>query len=389
MRVALIYKRYALHGGSERQLSMLARDLAERGHEVHVFCRSVRADPPQDVTLHVMPPLPLPGSAAMFAFSAWARWACARHERRHGPFDVHHAYGRTVGQDVYRVGGGCHRTYLEHAHALDRPAWWRRWARRSPAQRWKADLEQRALSGPPGPFVITNSGMVRDDLIFRYGLPAEQMTVVHNGVDLDRFRPAEADERAAMRELWGVEPSDEVVLFLGTGFARKGLEPTLRAVASLGPSRPRLKLVIAGRDGKMPHWRSLATELGLDQLVIWAGPTSTPEASYRGADVYALPTAYDPAANSTLEALASGLPVVTSAMNGAAEILEEGTHGTILPCPVHPDDLATALDHWLDQRNDLALAARNRERAQGFPAAGSCDQILDVYRAMLAHRNSP
>lgn len=389
MRVALIYKRYALHGGSERQLSMLARDLVEQGHVVHVFCRSVRADPSPGVTLHVMPALPLSGTLALFAFSRWAARACRRFEELHGPFDVHHAYGRTVGQDVYRVGGGCHRTYLEHAHALDRPHWWRRWLRHSPAQRWKAELEQRALCGPNQPWVITNSGMVRDDLMFRYGLPPERLSVVRNGVDLTRFRPPVDDERSTMRAAWGFSRDDEVVLFLGTGFARKGLEPTLRAVALLAEGRPRLQLVVAGRDGRMRSWQALARALGLAERVLFVGPTDNHEACYRGADVYALPTAYDPAANSTLEALASGLPVVTSAMNGAAEILDEGVHGSILSCPVHPDDLAEALGHWLDRCADRTLAEQNRLRAEGFPASGSCEQILDVYRALLAHRRRP
>ncbi|MFT7465471.1 MAG: UDP-glucose:(heptosyl)LPS alpha-1,3-glucosyltransferase, partial [Pseudohongiellaceae bacterium] len=151
VRVALIYKRYALHGGSERQLAMLARDLVEKGHSVHIFCRSVRSEPSEGVQLHVMPALPLSGTLALFAFSAWARWACKRYEAKQGSFDVRHAFGRTVGQDVYRVGGGCHRTYLEHAHALDRPALWRRLSRGSLAQRCKANLEERALCGSPQP----------------------------------------------------------------------------------------------------------------------------------------------------------------------------------------------------------------------------------------------
>jgi len=386
VRVALIYKRYALNGGSERQLSMLARDLVDRGHAVHVFCRSVRADPSAGVTLHVMPTLPLTGVGALFAFSRWARWACARFEERNGPLDVRHAYGRTVGQDVYRVGGGCHRTYLEHGHALDRPAWWRRWSRRAPGELMKANLEERALRGEPRPWVITNSSMVRDDLIFRYELAPEQLAVVHNGVDLDRFRPADAAERAAIRAEWGVGNRDEVVLFLGTGYARKGLEATLRALALLAQRRKGVRLVVAGRDGRTRFWQALARKLGVASHIIWAGQTNRPEASYHGADVYALPTAYDPAANSTLEALASGLPVVTSTMNGAAEILDDGVHGSVLSCPVHPDDMATALAGWLDHRSDTDLAARNRERAERYPAGRSCDQILDVYRTMLDHR---
>lgn len=384
MKVALVFKRLADSGGSERQVSMLAQQLAARGDEVHVFCASVRRDVPPGVRVHVMPRLPLGRTLGLLAFSAWARRAVAAHEAVHGRFDVRHAFGRTAGQDVYRLGGGCHRTYLEQAHALDRPAWLRPLLRRLPYQLVKARIEERALRAG-GLRVITNSGMVRDDLAFRYGLDPASVRVVPNGTDLQRFRPPQPGERAALRAELGLAPDAEVALFLGTGYARKGLDPTLRALARLRPSRPRLHLLVVGRDRRPDRWRALSHALGVDAAVTWLGPRPDPERLYRAADVLVLPTAYDPAANSTVEALASGLPVVTSSTNGAGEILDAAT-GTVVPAPVHPGDVAEALAAWLDRSGRPEVSAACRARAAQFPGEESCSAILDVYRELLAAR---
>ena len=365
---------------------MLARDLLGQGHDVHLFCRDLKTDPPAGLIVHRMPWMPLGSGLSRIAFSAWARRAVGRVERRLGPFDVKQAFGRTVGQDVYRMGGGCHETYLDHAHALEYPFWLRRMLRGAPLQRLKSSLESRMLNSLPRPHIITNSVMSRDDLMHRYGMPPECMHIVRNGIDLERFHPPTPEQRAEMRARWGLDEDHEVVLFLGTGYSRKGMEVALRALRLMAPHRPRLRLVVGGQDRREHRWRRIAKAWGITDRVIWLGPIDDPEACYRGGDVYTLPTAYDPAANSTLEALASGLPVVTSVMNGAAEILEDGVHGTVMQTPVHPDELAKALIRWLDHGDRDALRARTRLLAERFPAHISCESTLDVYRALLEDR---
>jgi len=365
---------------------MLARDLLGRGHEVHLFCRQVQMLPPAGLVVHRMPRMPLGSGLGRLLFSAWVRRAVARHERLHGPFDVRQAFGRTIGQDVYRMGGGCHLTYLEHAHALQYPFWLRRLLMGAPLQRLKRHLEQRMLATLPRPHVIANSVMSRDDLMYRYAFPPDHVHVVRNGIDLEQFRPARPGEREAVRRSWGLGPEHEVVLFLGSGFSRKGLEVTLRAVAQLVRRRPTLRLVVGGQDRRAARWRRIARRFGLGDEVVWIGSQDQPELCYRGADVYVLPTAYDPAANSTLEALASGLPVVTTSMNGAAEILEDGMHGSVIPTPVHPGELEAAIVRWLAPADVEQVRRRSRALAERFPADIGCSSTLDVYRAVLEDR---
>jgi len=386
VKVAIVYKRLADTGGSERQVALLVRRLVSRGDDVHVFCASTRGVSPDGITVHVMPRISLGRTWGLLAFSAWARRAVERVEARYGAFDVRHAFGRTVGQDVYRLGGGCHRSYLEQAHALDRPAWMRPFLRRLPYQLLKARIEELALAPSPTRRIISNSSMIRDDLVFRYGIDPATIRVVANGTDLDRFRPAAPGERDEIRRELGVDGGDEVALFVGTGYARKGLDPTLRALSRLARARPRLRLLVAGRDRRPRWWMALARDLHVEDRVLFLGPRPDPQRLYRAADVFVLPTAYDPAANSTLEALASGLPVVTSAANGAAEILEPGRHGSVVPAPVHPGDVAEGLGTWLELGLTPDTSRRCRARAEQFPEEDSCAAILEVYREVVAAR---
>lgn len=386
MRVALVFKRWSDSGGSERQVTLLVRELLARGDEVHLFCEQVRGATPAALVVHRLSPLPLGRTLRMLRFSRWAARQIARHERAHGPFDVQQAFGRTVGQQVYRLGGGCHRSYLELAHALDRPRWLRALLARHPYQVLKARLEERALEPAPGRRIIVNSEMTRRDLGFRYGLAPASIHVLRNGVDLARFRPAAGDERGQLRAELGLAADAEVALFLGTGFSRKGLQPTLRAVARLAAERPALVLLVAGRTRRARAWSRLARQLGIDRRVVFLGARSDPERLYRAADVFVLPAAYDPAANATLEALASGLPVVTSQTNGAGEVLEEGVQGTVVPAPVHPQDVADAIAFWLARSDRQAIARAARRTAEHHPADTRVEELLAIWDESRAER---
>ena len=368
---------------------MLARDLMGAGHEVHLYCKELHTDPPPGLEVHRMPRIPLGASVGRLAFSAWARRAVQRDAARHGPYAITHGFGRTMGQDVYRMGGGCHPTYLDHAHGLEHPFWIRRLLRGAPLQRVKSAIEARMLGGASPPHVITNSEMSRDDIMHRYGLPQEVMHVVRNGIDLERFHPPREGEREAVRRAWGLREQDEVLLFLGNAYSRKGLGVLLRATALLREERPNLRLVVGGQDRRARRWKRMAQELGLKDSIVWLGPIDSPEACYRGADLYVLPTLYDPAANSTLEALACGLPVITSAMNGAAEILESGLHGSVLLTPIRPSDLKASLSEWLDRARSEQVRLDTRQLASQFPAYISCESTLDVYRTVLKDRANP
>jgi UDP-glucose:(heptosyl)LPS alpha-1,3-glucosyltransferase len=359
MRIALVHMRHARSGGTERYLSQLASFLAGRGDEVTIVCRSHVEAPHPSVKFHELRPMSIGGAWRMWAFArAVERWV----EAKRGEHDLVVGLGKTWSHDVMRLGGGVQRTYLELAHEATLGGWKRRLGAGRVKQRIACAIEDRALAPGAARKWICNSGMVRDDVLARFGLPPGDVQVVHNGVELARFEPAlRASEGAALRRELGFGPEELVVLFLGTGYGRKGLDDLLLAFARVAPERPRARLVVAGFDSAQNRYERRAEELGIAASCRFLGGRADVARCYAAADLYALPTKYDPFANTTLEALASGLPVVTTATNGASELLVEGRHGSVLPRGSGEDELAHALASWLDR--ERLEAAREPARA--------------------------
>jgi len=379
MRIALIHLRHAEVGGTERFMNRMAGHLAELGHEVSIVCRRHEALPHPRVRFVVLHGLAVGG--------AWRAWRFAQDVEAHvaeARYDLTFALGKTWTHDVIRSGGGCHQTYLDNADRHARGAWERATGFGALKNRVALDIEARAYAPGASRRVIVNSDMVRRDLMARYGLPESLIELIYNGVDLERFHPRHrAESGAAWRARNGYGSKETVVLFLGSGFGRKGLAPLLAAFARVSARRPELRLAVVGRDGAQAQYESLAHELILGERVRFLGESRTPEECYAGADLYALPTRYDPFAHTVLEALASGLPVLTTNGTGASELLGP-EHGEVLPAPGVATDtdatarratgdeasveaFAAALERWADRSRLAAAAPAVRALAEQYP----------------------
>jgi UDP-glucose:(heptosyl)LPS alpha-1,3-glucosyltransferase len=344
LKVALVIERFEPGGGVENVAWNVAHGLAAAGDDVSVIARAGRDAP--GITLRR---LPVPSAWQPLRVLAFSR-AAARATRDAG-YDVVHAFSRTLEQDVFRAGGGSHADYMERQYGAV-GARWRRLSPRHATLRW---IESRVFADPRQ-IVQCNSLLVRDTLRARHGVPDTRLVVIRNGVDLVRFRPRAAESPARPAERaprW---------LLLGSGWRRKGLDVALRALAD-APGRLR----VAGRDDAAP-WRALATRLGVADRVDWPGPAAEPERLYAEADALVLPTRYDAFANVCLEALACGLPVVTSGANGAAEIVGEA--GIVVPDAEDVGGFARALCALADPeaRARRAAAARPVAERHGWPA---------------------
>jgi len=244
-------------------------------------------------------------------------------------------------------------------------------------------LERRLLEADDPPLVIANSRMVRGDLLRYYRVPAERITVVYNGVDLNDFRPPTAAQRASARNAFNFGAGDVVLLLVGSGFLRKGVSSLVRAAGLLHgrAAGGRVRVLVVGRGQARPYLR-LAQEIGLPQdAVRFLGSVSDVVPVYRAADVFVLPSLYDPCANACLEAMAAGLPVVTSAANGAAELVEGTTADAILRDPLDVVGLADRLTPLLD-----ADARRAGGEAGRAVAGGLSHQRMVEETALVCER---
>ena len=361
MRIGLIRRRHALAGGAEQTVARLAGEFVARGHAVTVVAERWAAQLPVGVSRHVIPSLPGPEALRMLIFGLRAV-----REARGLTAEVVLTLDRTPGADVFRAGDGCHQAWLAaRARALGLQARLREIV--NPLHRAILWLERRLLEADDPPWVIANSRMVRGDLLRYYRVPAERITVIYNGVDSDHFRPPTAAQRTSARNALNVATGDVVLLLVGSGFVRKGVASLVRAAGIMHARAPgtRVRVLVVGRGRPRPYLR-LAREIGLPpDAVRFLGPVSDVVMVYHAGDVFVLPSLYDPCANVCLEAMGAGLPVVTSATNGAAELVEGTAAEAILPDPLNAMGLADRLIPLLD-----ANLRRTRGEA-GRAVAGS------------------
>ena len=365
VRVALVIERFDPRGGgAEAAAWNTASALSARGAEVHVVAR--RATPHPAAILHRVPAPTLWQPLRVWAFSRSAARAAGQTRP-----DVVHSFSRTRHQDVFRAGGGSHADYLEHRHGRRGS----RLRRLSPRHAALLALE-RAVFRDPHQIVQCNSAMVRDQLAGRYDLPDARLVVIPNGVDLERFHPDRRPGRGSRLRDHLARGGGPVWLFAGSGFGRKGLDTALRALALLdGPA----ELWVAGRDETRP-WKRLAARLGLTDRVRFLGDRDDLEDLYAAADGLLLPTRYDAFANVCLEALASGLPVVTSGANGAAPSLGEA--GVVVTDAEDVAGFAQALGCLSEPGARAAAARQARPIAERHGWDGHAEALLRLYRRL-------
>jgi UDP-glucose:(heptosyl)LPS alpha-1,3-glucosyltransferase len=356
MQICLIARQFVFHGGVERATAGLVGALVARGHDVHLLSPGAPV-PIAGVTLHPLRVPRLPASARVLVLAALARRAVAA-----GRYDVVQSHERTLRQHVYRAGEGCHRAYLASGAST---------RTRGLYHRIVLALEARVFARTPRIVAIAQRG--KREIESLYGVDPARVRVIYNGVDLERFHPERAAHRAAARAEAGLGTTEHGLLFVGSGYERKGLATAIEALSRLDGAR----LIVIGR-GDETRYRRLAARLDVTDRVRWLGLRPDLERWYAAADVLVLPTRYEPFGNVHLEALASGLPVVTTTAAGGAEIVEEGKNGSVVG-PSDPHALAAAVDR-LRGENRAVVAESARRAAEPFTYERQAEEFERLYR---------
>lgn len=368
MHVGILKQHFTRSGGGlERYTTGLVEGLTQGGHSVTVFAstwdEAGRALPARLVRVSGNRG---PGFLRVLNYALRCRAAV-----RCAPCDLTFSLERTIEQDVVRAGSGVHREWL----ARRRPhlPWWRAATLAfNPIHPVLLGLERRTFSPRHTGTVIVNSHRGKAEVLRHFAFPAERVHVIHNGVDCERFRPQPRD-RADGRV---------VLLFVGSGFERKGLAFAVRALARL-PSH--VHLHVAGR-GRTGAYEAEARRLGVAGRLHFLGPGRRMEEVYAEGDVLIHPAIYEPFSNACLEALASGLPVVTSRVNGASEVLTPGRDGAVVENPADIEELAAAVRPFLDGVCRTAAAAAARATAERCPFSRNVEQTLAVLRQTHAKK---
>lgn len=374
MKIAFIRDEYDPYGGAERFTQTLTEAFAERGDEVHIFARKWIEPGASNIRFHRIPSFRSPSLLRHAGFVYLAARAVRKEK-----FDLIQSNERTLCQDIYRAGDGVHARWLEiratYETFLKRVS-----IRLNPFHRYILRLERKLFQHPDLKAVIVNSNMVRKEITSRFRIPDEHIHTIYNGIDLGEFHPQhKAAVGKPFRKECHIADMTPLVLFVGSGFERKGLAALIRGMSMAGGDA---KLWVVGK-GKSHSYQKLADKLYFNDRIEFWGPQRNVMPFYAAADIFALPTWYDPFPTVILEALASGLPVITTAQCGSAEVIRRGREGFILSSPHAVPELAgylTKLYHP-SQRGVMALNAR--KKAEDFPIERTIGELEELYRKVM------
>jgi UDP-glucose:(heptosyl)LPS alpha-1,3-glucosyltransferase len=380
MKIAFVARRYDRLGGTEADLYHLTGRLATFGHEVSLFCQEVRALPAAGVAVKKVPPLGVGRLARLWGLA----WLAPELAYRTRP-DLVVSFTRSLKQDIVRCGGGTHRVFLGRMRSVDGPA--KRLLRTlSPYHNSLLTIEKWQLQRGCRK-VLAISGVVKEEIVSVYGVPANDIEVIYDGIDTERFHPMRRQAfREQVRSEFGIPERALLILFLGSGFKRKNLDTLLRAVALLRD--PNVHCLLVGGDGQMGRYKRTAAELGLGPQVVFAGVRKEPERFYAAADLFVLPSLQEPFGNVFLEAMASGLPVIATAVAGASELLTDELKRFVLADPLDAPRLAHLVSELFDPDVREKVGARAREIAEAYSIDNNARAIERFCQTVLAAKQS-
>jgi UDP-glucose:(heptosyl)LPS alpha-1,3-glucosyltransferase len=220
-----------------------------------------------------------------------------------------------------------------------------------------------------------------------YGLSAAELRLVRLATDSERFEEHDRPRRRLeWRQAWGFRPDHVVALFAGLNYRLKGLDPLLHALRRLPPGAP-FRLLVAGHPDTAVYQR-LAARLGIADRVRFIGYCSEMRNCYFAADLFVHPTFYDPCSHVVLEAMACGLPVVTSRYNGASELMHPPREGYVIDDPHDHEHLAWCLTQLLDPARRAAGGQAARRTSAQWTFEHHYQQMLTVFAEAAARKNA-
>ncbi len=372
MKIAILRKKYIFHGGAEGFSQSLIEQLVKAGHEIHIYAIKWEGSPIDGIYFHKVPVIRFNSLLRdlTFAISSFFMLKGQRED-----FDIIQSHDKTLFQDIYRAGDGCHIQWLR--------------------QRWKRTNIFGKLSIVFNPYhwlillleriifkrhkfkkVIAISQLVKDNIIEHYGVESKDIEVIYNGVDLERFDPKNKDlYKGEIRKLYNVSNDEFVVLFVGSGFERKGVEYLLKAVEMVYEP---VTVFVVGK-GSKKKFKHLIKK----QRVIFCGPQKEIYKFYAASDIFVFPTIYEPFGNVHLEALASGLPVITTRMSGASEIIRDKIHGFVIDNPENIDAIAKGISFLMDKDERQRMSIEARRLAERFSFSEHIKKMSSFYLSIL------
>ena len=379
MRIAIVLKTFTTNrGGAEVWSSAFVRWLLAQGHEVHVVASKASSDVQQmGIRLHLIP------TRSSIRFAA----RCERLLKKLN-VDIVHDMGAGWYFDVFQSHVGSLSQYREallrlmpaskarrkRFAAVVLPTYWR-----------KNQMMRRQYSDTQDAKFIALSKVIADDFERVHGISSGKIEVIPNGVDVTRFSPTpDAEVRRETRRSLGTDEHSLILLLVAQNHQLKGLPAVIEAVGRLLRQQENIHVAVVGGAPVASHV-SRIEELGITSRVHYTG-WADPVPYYQAADIYVHPSHYDACSLGVLEALASGLPVITSAANGAGELIPQGEAGFVVQDAEDVTSLSEHIATLSDFETRRRMAVRARQVAERNTLKHNFERIEVVYNQIIDSR---
>lgn len=369
-RIALVRQRYTAFGGAERFTHRILGQLAEQGASVSVIARQWQADP-RFTWLKTDPP----GRGRLQRDRRFHQAVCAQAAH----FDLIQSHERIACCDIFRAGDGVHAEWLQQRARL-RGAWSGWLSTLSGYHRYTLAQERSMLRSTRLKAVICNSLRVKAEFQRHYAVPDDTLRVIYSGIDPDVFNPTVRSQlRAEQRRVLRLGADQPLVVLVGSGFERKGVARLLKAARAMTTA---VHIAVIGQDRRSATYRALARALGMADRVRFTGPLNDVRPWLAAADMFCLPTLYDPFPNSVLEALAMGLPTITSHQSGATDLLRHAEHAFLVDA-LDIAGLTSALETLCDAAARQRIGAAGHQAVKHLTLTATADAMRSLYETVL------
>ena len=375
LRLAVVRRRYAPFGGAERFIERSLDELQGMGIASTLVCadwdRTVSNDPRWEVVrLDVRAGMSRARNEANFDESLRSFLMTRK-------FDLVQSHERIPGLPIFRAGDGLHCEWLRQRRRIQ-SGFAQCLTRLDPYHRFCLRREHELYNHPALRVVICNSEMVRSEIAEHFPVALPKVRVIRNGIDVSAFFPPSQQQRAEARFRLGI-PEDRVLFtFVGSGFERKGVATILR-VAGLAP---KARFLIVGQDKQLSSYQRRARRLGVAGRVHFLGPTQDVASCLNAGDAFIFPTLYDPGPNAVLEAMATGLPILTSEKCGLAEVVVPAGAGYAHDA-LDIAAFASSVERLLDPQLRLSMGAAARQAAEQLSLDALGENLHSLYRELL------
>ncbi len=369
MNIALVRASYNPFGGAERTIQSVAEALTASGDTPTIVTRHWPENAGQRIAHHVVNPRYLTKAGRETGFARAVGELIASRA-----FDWVQSYERIPGAHIYHAVDGVHAEWLARRQRTQ-SAWGRLGVALNPHHRAVLALERGMYASPNLRAVICISNMVKDDIVRRFGVDPAICDVIPLDIDTERFHPRVREAyRDATRAKLGIPADAPVAVFAGSGFVRKGVTAFLQTLVLT----PEVFGIVVGHDKALSQFRSMAIALGVGQRTHFTGGVPDLRPYYGAADVFLLPTLYEPFGLVYGEAMACGLPAIVSRDAGAQDWIVEGQNGFVVD-PLDIAGMARALQAALARP---AMRDAARSSVLPFTAAAAARRYLALYQRL-------